>query len=461
MRDDHHHVNNVWLKLDGRRAVKHPNPQTLTRKMLRQWIQLTRQSLLSYQQLYLRTSKPTNQKFSTSNALLVKDSFVAWKESDSDNLKSSQENFKKESPKQLLENSASYQDIPVAPDDVWIKGPYPQNSNFNQSQAKFSKRPPSIDPQNTSVIFFPGQGTQYVGMGKDLLKYPNVPEMYEAASSILGYDLLDVCLKGPSKKLDKTIYQQPAIVVASLATVEKLRDENPNALEVCVATAGFSVGEITALTFAGALSFEDAIRVVKVRAEAMQLASELTPSGMMTVMYGPDSRLGFACSVAKEFCQHKGLPDVDCSIASYLYPHCKVIAGNDEALTFIEHNKSDFRLKRLKRLPVSGAFHTHLMKPAVEPLKTVLEKVIIEEPFIPVHSNIDGKPYKKIKKIRKQLLQHLYSPVKWEQTMHVIYERSQGTSFPKTYVCGPKNTLNGVLKMSNAKASESCTSVYS
>ncbi|XP_063612986.1 probable malonyl-CoA-acyl carrier protein transacylase, mitochondrial [Penaeus indicus] len=370
-----------------------------------------------------------------------------------------EDTYGRESPKVLLDNATTYSEQePQTQEDLWTEGPYPHKSNFKQSQAKNSRRP-KVDPRGTSVLLFPGQGTQYVGMGKELLKYPNVNEMYEIASQILGYDLLEICLSGPLNKLSKTIYQQPAIVVSSLAAVERLREENPAALESCIGVAGFSVGEITALTFAGAFSFEDAIRLVKVRAEAMQLASEMVPSGMMTVLYGPDSRLGFACSVAKEFCQRQGLTEVDCRIASYLYPHCKVIAGNEEALSFIEENKADFRLKRLKRLQVSGAFHTDLMLPAVAALKKVLNTITVENPLIPVHSNIDGKYYKNAEQVRKQLPKQIWKPVKWEQTMHILYERNKGTAFPMTFECGPGKSLKTILKMCNAKAFDSCSAV--
>ncbi|XP_045615243.1 probable malonyl-CoA-acyl carrier protein transacylase, mitochondrial [Procambarus clarkii] len=439
--------------------------------MLRQWSRYAKQFPLIYIQDHVR--KGMRQTLSTSVPCLargsrrkVSDSIAVDQQDKNDKTVKPnateydfvEEAFSSESTKELLENAASYEDSPLSPDDVWTQGPYPHNSNYKQSQAKHSNRP-KVDPQETSIVLFPGQGTQYVGMGKELLKYPNVQEMYECASEILGFDLLDLSLNGPPQKLNKTVHQQPAVVVASLAAIEKLRDERPSVLDCCVGVAGFSVGEITALIFAGALSFEDAIRLVKVRAQSMQLASEITPSGMMTVMYGPDSRLNFACSVAKEFCKRQELPEVDCRIANYLFPHCKVIAGNDEALKFIEENKSDFRLRRLKRLPVSGAFHTDLMKPAAEPVKEMLAKLKIEKPIIPVHSNIDGKYYKSVNQISKQLPKQIYSPVKWEQTMHVLYERSQGTHFPKTFECGPGRSLKAILKLCNAKAWDSCISI--
>lgn len=134
--------------------------------------------------------------------------------------------------------------------------PYPQGTVFSQfSQGSLSLRP-KRDPRETSIILFPGQGTQYIGMGKDLMKYQVVKEMFEAASSILGYDLFKICTEGPIEKLNQTVYCQPAVVVTSLAAIEQLKEKNPEAINNCIATAGFSVGEISALVFAGAFSFE-------------------------------------------------------------------------------------------------------------------------------------------------------------------------------------------------------------
>lgn len=110
-----------------------------------------------------------------------------------------------------------------------------------------------------------------------------------------SYNLLKLCLEGPKEKLDKTVYCQPAVMVTSLASLEKLQEERPNAIENCVATAGFSLGEITALTFAGAIPFDKAVKLVQIRAEAMQMASDQNPGGMATILYGPDSNLGEAC----------------------------------------------------------------------------------------------------------------------------------------------------------------------
>jgi [acyl-carrier-protein] S-malonyltransferase len=277
--------------------------------------------------------------------------------------------------------------------------------------------------------------------------------------SRFSYDLLRVCLEGPKPKLDKTIYSQPAIAVTSLASLEKLRGERPKAIDNCVATAGFSLGEITALIFAGSIPFDKGVKLIQVRAEAMQIASDENPSGMATVMYGPDSQLGLACLKAKEWCLERGVENPECAIANYLFPHCKVVAGNLEALNFLEKNAKQYKLRRVKRLPVSGGFHTKLMEPALQPFKDAMKKIRIEKPLVPVHSNVDGRIYHNVDQILRQLPKQIVKPVKWEQLMHNIYERPLGEKFPRTFECAPGHSLTNILKMVNAKAWDTCHTV--
>ncbi|KAF6731233.1 Malonyl-CoA-acyl carrier protein transacylase, mitochondrial [Oryzias melastigma] len=168
------------------------------------------------------------------------------------------------------------------------------------------------DPRGCSVLLFPGQGSQFVGMAGGLLQYPNVRDMFSVAQRILGYDLLSLCLNGPEKDLQKTVHCQPAVFVASLAAVERLHHENPKAVESCVAAAGFSVGEFAALVFSGAMDFAEALYVVKVRAEAMQRASELVPSGMLSVIGRPQAQYKQACLQAKEHCRSLGVQEPVC-----------------------------------------------------------------------------------------------------------------------------------------------------
>lgn len=269
------------------------------------------------------------------------------------------------------------------------------------------------------------------------------------------YDLLKLCINGPKEKLDKTIYSQPAIFVTSLASLEKLQEQRPNAVDNCIATAGFSLGEITALTFAGALQFDQAIKLVQIRAEAMQLASEEHPGGMATVFYGPDSKLGEACEKAKLWCIDKGIENPECQVANYLYPHCKVVAGSLEALRYLETNYKSFNLKRVRRLPVSGAFHTKLMDSAVHPFREALKKIQVESPLVHVFSNVHGKRYRDENHIINQLPSQIVKPVKWEQMLHILYERKQDEHFPRTFEMAPGTSLATILKQVNAKAWDS------
>ncbi|XP_034639384.1 malonyl-CoA-acyl carrier protein transacylase, mitochondrial [Trachemys scripta elegans] len=323
-----------------------------------------------------------------------------------------------------------------------------QSSVGDEEAATRRRRP----PQEGTVLLFPGQGSQFVGMGRGLLRYPNVRDMFRVAEKVLGYDLLSLCLRGPQAELDRTLHCQPAIFLASLAAVEKLNHQQPSVIENCVAAAGFSVGEFAALVFAGALDYTEALYAVKVRAEAMQKASEAVPSGMLSVIGQRESNYNFACLEAREHCKSLGIENPVCEISNYLFPDSRVIAGHLQALEFLQENSQKYYFKRTKMLPVSGAFHTRLMEPATEPLAEVLKSVEIQKPFICVYSNVDSKKYMHSKHIQRLLVKQLVSPVKWEQTMHAIYERKQGVEFPYTYEVGPGKQLGAILRNCNLKA---------
>ncbi|XP_054609737.1 malonyl-CoA-acyl carrier protein transacylase, mitochondrial isoform X2 [Dunckerocampus dactyliophorus] len=292
---------------------------------------------------------------------------------------------------------------------------------------------PWKDPRGCSVFLFPGQGSQFVGMGRGLLRYPNVEEMFKVAQKVLGYDLLSLCLEGPEEELMKTVHCQPAVFVTSLAAVERLNQENPKAIETCVAAAGFSVGEFAALVFSGAMTFAEALYAVKVRAEAMQRASELVPSGMLSVVGKPQAHYKYACLQAREHCKALGVEEPICTVANYLFPDGRVIAGHQQGLDFLQRNSRTLQFVRTKLLPVGGAFHTELMKSAADPLRDVLRQLEVRRPEINVYSNVDGKRYTSDGHVRRQLVKQLVAPVKWEQTLHELYERGRGENFPHTY----------------------------
>ncbi|XP_010885714.1 malonyl-CoA-acyl carrier protein transacylase, mitochondrial [Esox lucius] len=314
-------------------------------------------------------------------------------------------------------------------------------------------------PSDCTVLLFPGQGTQFVGMGRGLLKYGKVKEMFEVAHKILGYDLLSLCLNGPEEELMKTVHCQPAVFVTSLAAVERLNHEHPAAIEKCVAAAGFSLGEFAALVFSGAMDFAEALYAVKVRAEAMQKASELIPSGMLSVVGRPQAKYKHACLQARDHCLSLGIKEPVCSVANYLFPDGRVIAGHKEALDYLQQNSRKLHFLRVRPLPVSGAFHTTLMESAIEPLRDVLRQVEVRRPEIKVYSNVDAKRYMHEGHVRRQLAKQLVSPVKWEQTLHEMYERTQGQSFPHTYEVGPGKQLGATLQKCNMKAYKSYTHV--
>lgn len=310
------------------------------------------------------------------------------------------------------------------------------------------------DPKETSIVLFPGEGTEYTGMAENLLDFPNVPEMFEIASRILGYDLLEVCVSGGSGTLNQCDKSQAAIVVSSLAAVEKLRFERKNAIEKCFATFGYGVGEITALIFSGALTFEDGIRLVKIRGEAMKQAASLCPGGQMRILLHAAPKINLGMRAATEFLIRKGVyPEFAvCSVSAFLFPHAKVVAGHVEALEFLKENALDFGIKDCRPVPGCGAFHTRLMRPAADVVKEALKKIPVSKPLIAVHSNFDGRWYRNEEQIREKLGLQICSPIKLEQAYHAIYERPSDIGLPYTFECGPGDSMMKLLSKVNGRA---------
>ncbi|CAB0041284.1 unnamed protein product [Trichogramma brassicae] len=308
---------------------------------------------------------------------------------------------KEPSVSKLLEEAASFN---TSDSSEWSTSPYPVTADHDKPKPKKNL----IEPTDTSIILFPGQGIINVGDAKRYLKFPRVKDLYEIANSVLGYDLLKLSLKGPQNLLDRTEFNQPATVVLSLAALEKLREERPKAFETCVATAGYSVGELTALIFSGALTYEEGLKLVKARAVAMQSATDLLVGAMKL---------------------------------SNTLKKILVILG----------------LRRVSRLPVSGAFHTSLMEPALKSFVKALNNTPLNSPNTTVYSNFSGKVFSSNpKQMKKQIIKQIISPVKWEQIMHTMYSRPPGTEFPRTFDMGSKGMLKTILKNINAKAIDEC-----
>ncbi len=296
------------------------------------------------------------------------------------------------------------------------------------------------------AFLFPGQGAQAVGMGRALdQELPEVRALFDRASEILGFDLRVVCFDGPKETLESTDISQPAIFVASLAALEGLKKTEPAVVEACAGAAGLSLGEYTALVFAGAMDFESALKVVQRRGQAMQAAALATPSGMTSVLGLDEAKIDELCA--------KVAPFGKLWKANLLGPGNIVVSGDKPALEHVEAEATKLGASRAVPLAVAGAFHSALMKPADDQLAEALRGTSIQPPRIPVYSNVDASPHADPDDIRATLVAQVIAGVRWEDSMR----RMLADGFDTFYEIGPGRVLTALFKRIDRKMP--CTNV--
>lgn len=274
---------------------------------------------------------------------------------------------------------------------------------------------------------FPGQGSQFPGMGKELYQSnKHAKALFKRANQILGFDITKVMFSGSADDLKATAVTQPAVFLHSVITATCMEDFNPEM------TAGHSLGEFSALVAAGALEFEPALRLVAIRAEAMQQACDANPGTMAAI-------LGLDFQTIEDICEKTEGVVVP---ANYNSPGQLVISGEMDAVQRACEAMKEAGAKRALVLPVGGAFHSPLMEPAAKRLAEAIGRTYFHEPFCPVYQNVDAQPTMDPEKIRENLLKQLTSPVRWAQTVQNMIADG-ATSFTEV---GPGTVLAGLIK---------------
>lgn len=305
-------------------------------------------------------------------------------------------------------------------------------------------------PPLPAALLFPGQGSQYVGMLKDVIDKPVVKKMLQQAEVILGWDPKDVALNGPEAKLVDTRYCQPLMFIAGLAAMELLRETKPEVVDRRQAVAGLSLGEYTALVAAGVLSFEDGLRLVQARAEAMGRAAELVPQASCSVAGLERSKVDELCELAKK--KAKFSP-AECKVTNCLFPSAFTCGGNKECVEELCKLAMAKKALQARMVKSPGAWHTALMQPAEDDLMAAFDKVQdkMSPPVCDIYFNVTGKKVKAgtdpamlVDKLRAQLTTELL----WEQTIKtMIIDQVQDF-----YEVGPLKQLKSMIKRIDADA---------
>jgi [acyl-carrier-protein] S-malonyltransferase len=283
-------------------------------------------------------------------------------------------------------------------------------------------------------------------MGRGLLeRSARARELFEIASGILGFDLAKLCIDGPEQELHLTSNAQPALFVHSMAALTIFLEEKPDISSSVVAVAGLSLGEYSALAAAGAISFEDGVRLVQERGAAMQEAASAVDSGMASVLGLDRAQLDTLCDVSRQAGEIL-------HVANLLCPGNIAISGHSASLTEAEKRSADAGASRFIRLNVAGAFHTDIMKPAVQRLSAAIAGTAFSPLRFPLYANVDSQPHVQPSEIAELLTQQMVSPVLWESTLRNLL--SAGVEM--FYEIGAGRVLAGTLKRVDRKACCEC-----
>lgn len=281
------------------------------------------------------------------------------------------------------------------------------------------------------ALLFPGQGSQYIGMGKDLYEtFPESKAVFDQADRILGFSLSKLCFEGPLENLTKTQYCQPAVFTVSIAALEALSSKQKEVISSARYSAGLSLGEYAALVASGVIGFGEGLRLVSKRARLMEEATHTYPGKMAAV-------LGLEGKLVADICAQ-----TDAQIANRNCPGQIVISGKAEAVEKAKASLLASGAKRVIDLEVSGAFHSSLMKKAADEFKVFLDSFTLKMASLPIISNVTASPTRDTAVIRENLYRQIYSSVLWEDTLRFMAD--EGVKL--LYEIGPGNVLKGLIR---------------